>query len=48
MTNAFPYNAGVMLYNMPAMRRSYPAFLKWVLSQQNGHHYGRELLGKLR
>ncbi|KAI7840394.1 hypothetical protein COHA_005895 [Chlorella ohadii] len=39
-SDAFPYNAGVMLYNMPAMRRSYPAFLEWLLSQKNGHHYG--------
>ncbi|KAI7840392.1 hypothetical protein COHA_005893 [Chlorella ohadii] len=35
-----PYNDGTMLYNMPTMRQTYPAFLEWVLSQRNGHHYG--------
>lgn len=42
-SDAFPFNAGVMLFNMPAMRRSYPAFLNWLLSQRNGHHYGGKL-----
>ncbi|PRW45171.1 Glycosyl transferase family 8 [Chlorella sorokiniana] len=39
-SDTFPFNAGVMLYNMPAMRHSYPVFLQWLLSQRNGHHYG--------
>ncbi|KAI8477207.1 MAG: hypothetical protein J3K34DRAFT_381683 [Monoraphidium minutum] len=36
MVDMFPYNAGVMLANLPALRDSYPAFLEFILSNQYG------------
>ena len=37
----FPYNAGVILFNMIAMRESYQGFIKWILNQNNGLYYGK-------
>lgn len=34
--SAFPYNAGVMIANLPALRASYGAFLEFVLSNKQG------------
>lgn len=38
--DTFPYNAGVMLMNLPALRTSYDAFLKFILSNDRGLHFG--------
>ena len=35
----FPYNAGIMLMNMPYMRKTNKAFLDWILAQKNGLYY---------
>ncbi|KAI7840968.1 hypothetical protein COHA_005197 [Chlorella ohadii] len=32
----WPYNDGVMLWNLPYMRRTNQAFVNWTLSQRNG------------
>lgn len=32
----WPYNDGVMLWNLPYMRRTNKAFVDWTLSQRNG------------
>ena len=42
----FPYNDGVMLWNMPYMRRTNAAFVAWILNQTNGlyFHGGRTSL----
>jgi hypothetical protein len=37
----FPYNAGVILFNMVAMSESYQGFIKWILNQNNGLYYGK-------
>ena len=34
--NEWPYNDGVMLWNLPYMRRTNKAFVEWTLSQRNG------------
>jgi hypothetical protein len=36
MVDMFPYNAGVMLANLPALRATYPAFLAFILSNRHG------------
>lgn len=38
----FPYNAGVILLNMPFMKRTNDEFIDWILRQHNGLDYGRE------
>ncbi len=38
----FPYNNGVMLWNMPFMRKTNDEFVDWILNQHNGLHYGSE------
>lgn len=38
----FPYNNGVMLWNMPFMRKTNDEFVEWILKQHNGLHYGSE------
>ena len=38
----FPYNNGVMLWNMPFMKKTNADFIDWILSQHNGLHYGSE------
>jgi hypothetical protein len=40
----FPYNAGIMLMNMPYMRKTNKKFLSWILSQKNGLYYPGKLL----
>ncbi|KAL4423982.1 hypothetical protein ABPG75_001283 [Micractinium tetrahymenae] len=35
----FPYNDGVMLWNMPYMRRTNAAFVAWILNQTNGLYF---------
>ncbi len=40
--NMFPYNAGVILLNMPFMKRTNDEFIDWILRQHNGLDYGRE------
>ncbi|KAI3432850.1 hypothetical protein D9Q98_010433 [Chlorella vulgaris] len=35
----FPYNAGIMLMNMPYMRQTNQKFVTWILSQKNGLYY---------
>ncbi|KAI7845916.1 hypothetical protein COHA_000462 [Chlorella ohadii] len=37
----FPYNNGVMLWNMPYMKKTNAAFVDWILNQHNGLYYGR-------
>jgi hypothetical protein len=36
MVDMFPYNAGVMLANLPRLRESYEPFLAFILSNRNG------------
>ncbi|GBF98874.1 hypothetical protein Rsub_11478 [Raphidocelis subcapitata] len=36
MVDAFPYNAGVMVANLPRLRESYGDFLAFILSNQHG------------
>ncbi|PRW61424.1 Glycosyl transferase family 8 [Chlorella sorokiniana] len=38
--NMFPYNAGVMMLNMPFMKRTNDEFIDWILRQHNGLDYG--------
>ena len=38
----FPYNNGVMLWNMPYMKKTNAAFVDWILNQHNGLYYGRK------
>ena len=40
----FPYNAGVMMLNMPFMKRTNDEFIDWILRQHNGLDYGRKHL----
>lgn len=40
--DVFPYNAGVILFNMLPMRDSYLEFVDWVLKSRNGLYYGPE------
>ncbi|KAL4423983.1 hypothetical protein ABPG75_001284 [Micractinium tetrahymenae] len=35
----FPYNDGVMLWNMPYMRLTNAAFVAWILNQTNGLYF---------
>ncbi|KAL4421857.1 hypothetical protein ABPG77_001339 [Micractinium sp. CCAP 211/92] len=37
--DVFPYNDGVMLWNMPYMRRTNAAFVAWILNQTNGLYF---------
>jgi hypothetical protein len=45
MVDAFPYNAGIMLMNMPYLRKTSKAFIKWIFSQKNGLYYEGEWVG---
>jgi hypothetical protein len=36
MVDMFPYNAGIMLANLPALRESYKPFLEFILSNKYG------------
>ena len=36
MSDEFPFNAGVMLINVPALRSTYPAFARFVFSNEHG------------
>jgi len=36
MVSSFPYNAGVMVAHLPALRASYPQFLKFILNNTQG------------
>eukprot|EP00798_Chlamydomonas_sp_ICE-L_P015288 gene15288-21372_t len=38
--NQFPYNAGIMLMNLPELRASYHEFLAFIFSNTNGLHFG--------
>ena len=40
--DAFPYNDGVMLWNMHYMRKTNKEFIQWILSQKNGLYYPGE------
>jgi hypothetical protein len=42
--DVFPYNAGIMLLNMPHMRKTNRKFLDWIVSQKNGLYYPGTLL----
>ena len=37
--DAFPFNAGIMLMHLPAMRQTYDAFLKFVFSNEHGLYF---------
>ena len=37
--DVFPYNAGIMLMNMPYVRKTNKKFLNWIVSQKNGLYY---------
>jgi hypothetical protein len=39
MDDNFPYNAGIMLMNMPYMRKTNKAFVEWIFAQKNGLYY---------
>ncbi|KAG2487834.1 hypothetical protein HYH03_013551 [Edaphochlamys debaryana] len=39
MDKMFPYNAGIILANLPTMRRNYKAFLHMMLDNDNGLYY---------
>lgn len=39
----FPYNDGVMLWNMPYMVKTNKAFTSWLLSNKNGMYFPGEL-----
>lgn len=39
MDDMFPYNAGIMLMNIPYLRKTNAAFVEWILSQQNGLYF---------
>lgn len=39
MDDMFPYNAGIMLMNIPYLRKTNAAFVDWILSQQNGLYF---------
>jgi len=36
MQDMFPYNAGVMLMNLPELRSSYTGFLRFIISNAEG------------
>ncbi|KAL6753995.1 hypothetical protein V8C86DRAFT_404853 [Haematococcus lacustris] len=38
--NTTPLNAGIMLLNLPQLRRSYPAFLSFILNNTQGLYFG--------
>lgn len=35
----FPYNAGIIMANLPTMRRNYKAFLAMMLDNDDGLYY---------
>lgn len=37
--NMFPYNAGIIVANLPVMRRNYPAFIAMMLDNEDGLYY---------
>ncbi len=39
MDKMFPYNAGIIVANLPVMRRNYKAFLTMMLDNDNGLYY---------
>ena len=39
MDGSFPYNAGIMLMNVPLLRQSNEEFIAWILEQQNGLYF---------
>lgn len=39
MDDNFPFNAGVMLLNLPYMRQTNKAFVDWIFAQENGLYY---------
>ena len=43
----FPYNDGVMLWNMPHMRKTNKAFVDWILGQNNGLYFLGALQGRV-
>ncbi|EFN52174.1 expressed protein [Chlorella variabilis] len=45
--DVFPYNAGIMLMNMPFMRKTNKKFLNWIVSQRNGLYYPGKWYGPL-
>ena len=38
--NQFPYNAGIMLMNLPELRSTYREFIKFILANKHGLHFG--------
>ena len=39
MDDIFPYNAGIMLMNMPYLRQTNKQFIDWILEQRNGLYF---------
>ncbi|PSC70561.1 Glycosyl transferase family 8 [Micractinium conductrix] len=39
MDDLFPYNAGIMLMNVPYLRKTNAAFVEWILKQRNGLYF---------
>lgn len=39
MDDMFPYNAGIMLMNIPYLRKTNEAFVNWILQQKNGLYF---------
>ncbi len=37
--NMFPYNAGIIVANLPVMRHNYPAFIAMMLDNEDGLYY---------
>jgi len=35
----FPYNDGVMLWNLPYMRQTNADFINWILTNNNGLYF---------
>ena len=42
MDDIFPYNAGIMLMNMPYLRQTNKQFIDWILEQRNGLYFDGE------
>lgn len=40
VSDIFPFNAGIMLMNIPYLKQTYPDFLRWILLQKNGLNFG--------
>ncbi|KAL4447483.1 hypothetical protein ABPG75_004702 [Micractinium tetrahymenae] len=39
MDDMFPYNAGIMLMNIPYLRKTNADFISWILKQKNGLYF---------